>query len=618
MELNEGRNDPAIFKAVFMAGGAGSGKSYTAKRLGLRSMGLVEINSDVALERALHKGGHTFDLEKLPRAELAALRVKAKATTDKKMQLALAGRLGLLIDSTARDLKKIQDTKRMLEALGYETSLVFVNTSLDVALERNAKRKRKVPEDVARSNWKVAQSNIKKFRNMFGRNFHVVDNSNYKDFEQQHLEVYKFIQRFSKTPPTSAAAKKWLGEEHGAGEWGTDELTWRYKKDTPGENENDMPKTINCGKKKKKTYEAVLWSRNHAWKERSVRECLDVDVPLDEAAAVAPKQINTWKDVNDAIASHTPSRAETQVMHGDMGMAHDNWKSAYKARRTLERQKAHPDSIRQAKVKEKLAQRHYDDRFKHWGTNHPKYYLRQKARKRWDYRKDTEGHYPDFSRRMITLGLLATPHPAVKAIGALDVLHMAGRKVYRGFYRAGKHGFKHKSVLANHDVRPRRMTGVAEAYGEDDIPEMPVDQSQKRLDDLKKKRREEEERKNRKKKPFFSAESNQQRDGVQIRGDRRPSTTTVRTAGGGTKKIVRRSRPRSTSVQQDGPLRAQEEFVAEVLTHSDSVGTWIRHFVHSDNPKFDGIPKKKRIKMAIAAWRSAKQKALRQSHQHIE
>ena len=43
--LEEGVNDPAIFKAVFMAGGPGSGKSFIAGKTGLISQGLVLINS---------------------------------------------------------------------------------------------------------------------------------------------------------------------------------------------------------------------------------------------------------------------------------------------------------------------------------------------------------------------------------------------------------------------------------------------------------------------------------------------------------------------------------------------------------------------------------------------
>ena len=45
--LNEGVRDPGIFKAIFLAGGPGSGKSYVAKKLGLKTLGLIVVNSDL-------------------------------------------------------------------------------------------------------------------------------------------------------------------------------------------------------------------------------------------------------------------------------------------------------------------------------------------------------------------------------------------------------------------------------------------------------------------------------------------------------------------------------------------------------------------------------------------
>ena len=46
--LDEGVNDPGIFKAVILAGGPGSGKSYVAKKMGLKSLGLIVVNSDLS------------------------------------------------------------------------------------------------------------------------------------------------------------------------------------------------------------------------------------------------------------------------------------------------------------------------------------------------------------------------------------------------------------------------------------------------------------------------------------------------------------------------------------------------------------------------------------------
>ena len=52
--LKEGVYDPNIFKAVFMAGGPGSGKSWIASKT-TSGLGLKVINSDDAFERILKK-----------------------------------------------------------------------------------------------------------------------------------------------------------------------------------------------------------------------------------------------------------------------------------------------------------------------------------------------------------------------------------------------------------------------------------------------------------------------------------------------------------------------------------------------------------------------------------
>ncbi len=58
-ELEEGIHDPAIFKAVFLAGGPGSGKSFMVGQTGLSSFGFKIVNSDQHFEIALKKAGLT-------------------------------------------------------------------------------------------------------------------------------------------------------------------------------------------------------------------------------------------------------------------------------------------------------------------------------------------------------------------------------------------------------------------------------------------------------------------------------------------------------------------------------------------------------------------------------
>ena len=56
VQLNEGLYDPGIFKAFFLAGGPGSGKSFVTASA-FAGSGLKLVNSDVAFERNLKKAG---------------------------------------------------------------------------------------------------------------------------------------------------------------------------------------------------------------------------------------------------------------------------------------------------------------------------------------------------------------------------------------------------------------------------------------------------------------------------------------------------------------------------------------------------------------------------------
>lgn len=211
--LSEGVNDPAIFKVVFLAGGPGSGKSFMAKKTGLQSMGFVTINSDDAFEHMMRKGGLDFKMPESEKQQRDAVRDVAKATTNKKQDLALQGRLGLVIDGTGKDYDKIKKLKDKLEKLGYDSSMLFINTDLDTALTRNAKRDRSVPEDMAKQLWSDVQNNIGKFQQEFGSNFHVVDNSEGADFESQTNTAFKNISKWSKSAPKNPVAKEWINSQ---------------------------------------------------------------------------------------------------------------------------------------------------------------------------------------------------------------------------------------------------------------------------------------------------------------------------------------------------------------------------------------------------------------------
>ena len=209
--LKEGVYDPNIFKAVFMAGGPGSGKSFIAGKT-TGGLGLKIINSDDAFERFLTKEGLSLKMPDSETVERDVERARAKKVTASKKYLAVRGRLGIIIDGTGHKYDKIVGPAAMLQQLGYETSMVFVNTSLEVSLYRNEKRTRSVKPALVKKSWQDVQNNMGKFQNYFGAsNFFIVDNNG---FEEDMLEIStKHIRRAIKSPVNNERAKAWIANE---------------------------------------------------------------------------------------------------------------------------------------------------------------------------------------------------------------------------------------------------------------------------------------------------------------------------------------------------------------------------------------------------------------------
>ena len=212
--IAEGVYDPNIFKAFFLAGGPGSGKSWVSERT-LSGMGLKVINSDNAFARALEKEKMSLNMATQDAKEIARrdeIRAKAKKLTGVQLRMALEGRLGLILDSTARDVTRIEQEANTLKHLGYDVHMVFVNTSLEVALKRNQMRARKVPDAIVMNSHKQIQNNIGKLQRIFGtQNFIIVDNN--KVAEDVNPTVHKAIRRMVTRKPTSYQAVSWIKRE---------------------------------------------------------------------------------------------------------------------------------------------------------------------------------------------------------------------------------------------------------------------------------------------------------------------------------------------------------------------------------------------------------------------
>jgi predicted kinase len=245
--ITEGVDDPGILKCVFMAGGPGSGKSYIAKEIfgvGKKTLasvsagGLKIVNSDSAFEAALAKNGiNPKDLGKIDQqsdlwntiageTNPNSIRNQAKNITKQQQAFYEAGRLGMIIDGTGDELSKIKKKKEHAESLGYDCYMVFVNTSLQIAQERNKTRDRTLPESLVSEIWKACQNNLGGFQSLFKGNFVIVDNTEYKKYQAKFKnkkagvdefvdtnisqDIQKSIDGFLRKPLQNSIGKKWV------------------------------------------------------------------------------------------------------------------------------------------------------------------------------------------------------------------------------------------------------------------------------------------------------------------------------------------------------------------------------------------------------------------------
>ena len=226
--ITEGVDDPGILKCIFLAGGPGSGKSFTANEIfgvgkgafnSVSAGGLKIVNSDTAFENALKKNGispkelGTIDKDSDLWDKIAgeenpdSIRNKAKQLTQKQQAFYEAGRLGMIIDGTGDEVTKIKKKVERAEALGYDCYMVFVNTSLEVAQARNKKRDRTLPEELVTQIWKACQENLGKFQTMFSGRFVIVDNTEYKPIAKS---VQQQVDAFLRKPIYNQIGKKWI------------------------------------------------------------------------------------------------------------------------------------------------------------------------------------------------------------------------------------------------------------------------------------------------------------------------------------------------------------------------------------------------------------------------
>jgi hypothetical protein len=235
--LMEGVFDKGILKAVFMAGGPGSGKTYVTQglfgiplKVGLTSAyGLKTVSSDTEFEMLLNKYNFGTDIDAMPNEvfrmltdpsyeDYSNLRGYAKSLTKARLSKYMDGRLGVIIDGTGDKYKKVAALKKKMEAAGYDCYMVFVHTDLKIAHARNMERPRKLKPEIVEDSWHAVQKNIGFFQGLFGgSNFLIADNSDTLDEKSSQKKfsmllkqgLDKFVNKSIQNP----IGKKWIEKQ---------------------------------------------------------------------------------------------------------------------------------------------------------------------------------------------------------------------------------------------------------------------------------------------------------------------------------------------------------------------------------------------------------------------
>ena len=180
--LKEVQDSP---KAIFLAGPAGSGKSYMSSKLIPNTF--TVINSDDTYEELLKASGiglkqKDFTPDQLSQA--AKLQAQARKVTQDKLAQSIESKNNIIIDGTGAASGPVLKRKQQLEDLGYETLMLMIYVSPLISLKRNQERDRSLMPGIILKNWKDVNKNIETYRQAFGNNF-ILLNNNPKDAKQE-------------------------------------------------------------------------------------------------------------------------------------------------------------------------------------------------------------------------------------------------------------------------------------------------------------------------------------------------------------------------------------------------------------------------------------------------
>jgi hypothetical protein len=188
-DVNRGK-----FRAIFVTGGPGSGK-------------------DVIIREAIAEGRIT-ELNFVQDIEYLGDKQKLSEQSKDFRREAIRNRGPLIINGPADNNEKVMQIKESLEEIGYETMMVFVDTSDEVSKERNSSLSRMMVESVRQDKWAKSQRNTKYFTEVFTK-FVPFDNTGDIESKEEDIhDIYESTKDFLDSRISNEVAEDWLVRNH--------------------------------------------------------------------------------------------------------------------------------------------------------------------------------------------------------------------------------------------------------------------------------------------------------------------------------------------------------------------------------------------------------------------
>ena len=235
--VDEGVEDPDIFKALMLIGGPGSGKTTVGKHL-ISGTGIRSVNTDAFYEM-IKTRDWLADNPGKTRADMPGWDVPQDTESDpdwktsrksqySQMELLVQGRLGIMLDMTGRIPEYTQKYRQELEQLGYDVAMLHVRTPVELAQQRNAVRRRRVDPDTLATIHTAVKTHASYYKLKFGDKMVELDNhrgqsvtelmNSTEDFHcaQGAISVSRWFRRWLKQPVKNTAADAWRASTRSA------------------------------------------------------------------------------------------------------------------------------------------------------------------------------------------------------------------------------------------------------------------------------------------------------------------------------------------------------------------------------------------------------------------